>query len=265
VATTGPEDRAEGAVSAAVRRFSKTAAHFEGIIRAAVRSHAGIEAAVARVALAWDLHRIAPEPDVWTLFATNRTDEARWAAAQRLARRPRFISPIFQRPMVRKALAAEVRRRGSSQAVWRWVQEDILPVALRFAAEGRHTPGRIRLGRRWVKTRSGVVATVSPMDLSVHDLGPVLAQTAKRIAEELILADLNVSEAPRLRGRASSDLIALLTPARVARKLTARERELRDLLVDGATLPRAATRMGIEPSTARVLLTRIKQKIAPRV
>jgi DNA-binding CsgD family transcriptional regulator len=102
------------------------------------------------------------------------------------------------------------------------------------------------------------------MSLSVHSLGQVLAQEAKRIAEDLILDHLNASDALRPRAQAGTDLIALLTPPRVARGLTPRERELRDLLLHGISLPTAATRMGIAPATARSFLARIKQKLPAR-
>jgi ATP/maltotriose-dependent transcriptional regulator MalT len=141
--------------------------------------------------------------------------------------------------------------------------------ALLDAAREIHTPqARIRLGREWIKTASGNVACdVEPAQLLIRDALRWVRRRAWEITEQAILADDAPWPRRRLsaRDRRSLGLEAMSayrpTPPRVLRRgPTRRERELLALLKAGASMSDITTRLGVAPSTVRVLKHRLKQK-----
>jgi len=174
------------------------------------------------------------------LLSPGSTSKRRHAAARRIA--ASLPSIRFKRPAVREAL------RGLSERD-RYVRL-LFASALLDAAKERETPGRIRLGRRWVKDSRGRRAEhVVPLDLDLPQAIRWLVQRARRLTEQAILGDDAMSEYRP-------------TPPATLRKRrpSKQERRLYDLLRAGKTTAQAAAHLNLNPSTIRVLIYRLKKK-----
>jgi len=199
------------------------------------------------------------------LLSPGSTSKRRHAAARRIA--ASLPSIRFKRPAVREAL------RGLSERD-RYVRL-LFASALLDAAKERETPGRIRLGRRWVKDSRGRRAEhVVPLDLDLPQAIRWLVQRARRLTEQAILGDDGTS-GPRRRlsqhDRAAlgedHDRVEAMseyrpTPPATLRKRrpSKQERRLYDLLRAGKTTAQAAAHLNLNPSTIRVLIYRLKKK-----
>ena len=152
------------------------------------------------------------------------------------------------------------------------------PVGILLAVVAQYQPQRVRLGPTWIKNKDGTVAVVRPTELRFGDYARWVLQEARHHALEGVLG---VASGPRTdesrpleeyedRSEASNALKVLMSAERAMesvgifetldRMAAPRERELLTLLQSGTEPADLPARMGLSPSTIRVLRHRLLRK-----
>lgn len=199
--------------------------------------------------------------------------EAIFRTAQRVGRKWRLYSPL------RRALVAQAREDGVSLSV---VKQWEMMVAVTFAVGEIRRPQGKRFDRYWPKRADG-----TPLELGGRDKVPLglswqrftrwfigeVRRRAKRDIRQMLperppatlLAELGAAFPPiggdpeTTAAEAEQHREQL---ERLLRRASPRQRELLHLLDDGFTLTESAALLGIETSTARVQLHRLRRAIA---
>jgi DNA-directed RNA polymerase specialized sigma24 family protein len=136
--------------------------------------------------------------DLLTLCRKDTTEQARTAAARRLATR---LPPFLADPAARRAL----RRIAQEQRIQSTVllREQLFPVGLLLAATQVSTSRRIRLGAQWLKQASGRVAAIPPVELLPAQFAYWFFQEARNAVEAHLLDQAYPSSSQDLLEEAS--------------------------------------------------------------
>jgi DNA-binding CsgD family transcriptional regulator len=152
------------------------------------------------------------------------------------------------------------------------LRNDLTVNLLTTAAESARTVKQWRIGRSWLKDENGALAKLTLLDLDFDDFLRALRTLTIKQYERLTLDCLFPFASRGLRESAasssaspSSDEKSGSFDERIGEKeiqaLSRRERELFERLRSDISLSKAARKMNIASSTARVLFSRIKLKL----
>ncbi len=213
-----------------------------------------------------------PYGDLTLMHKEDLAPEARYEAVHRIARR---IPPKLAEPASRQTLYEMAESRNVSP-------KDLLydlffPAGIELAVGERNDPRYIRFGDKWITDPNRKKALVRPGDLPLHLYARWVWQKARQYAVEGVLGAPPIitepfsDEAadPRMTSnalkvllageRATEDVGIIETLYRMA---SPKERELLTLLRNGTDRADLPNQMRLDPSTIRVLLHRLRKKLA---